>query len=90
MLDVAEPGPNHNAIGAVIEVKTEAGLQRKILAIGGGHASGQLGWRHFGLASAPTAQVRVIWPDGGADAWQRLPANGFYRLNRGQPTKVIQ
>jgi len=89
MLDVTEPGPNHHAIGAVIEVKTKAGLQRKTLAIGGGHASGQLGWRHFGLGNAATAQLRVIWPDGQTDAWQSLPANGFYRIEKGHPTIAI-
>ena len=89
MLDVTEPGPNRNALGAVIEVRTEAGLQRKTLVIGGGHASGQLGWRHFGLGAAPTGQLRVIWPDGQADDWQTLSANGFYRIEKGQPPTAL-
>lgn len=89
MLDLTETGANRNAIGAVIEVKTETGLQRNTLVIGGGHASGQLGWRHFGLGRATAAQVRVIWPDGQPDNWQTLAANGFYRLAKGQTATVL-
>ena len=41
------------------------------LTIGGGHASGELGWVHFGLGDADAAEVRVRWPDGEVGPWHR-------------------
>src|SRR5262249_59693617 len=63
-LKVVQPAPNVDAIGAWVEVRTGERIQRRELTIGGGHAGGQLGWIHFGLGSAATADVRVAWPGG--------------------------
>jgi hypothetical protein len=48
--------------------------------VGGGHASGQSGWWHFGLGDADKAEVRVIWPDGRAGDWSPIGADAFYVL----------
>jgi hypothetical protein len=71
-----------NGIGAFIEVKTAAGLQRREVTSGGGHVSGQSGWIHFGLSGAETAEIRVRWPDSGWSAPQRLRAGSFAILDR--------
>jgi hypothetical protein len=52
-------------------------MRREITA-GGGHASGQNGWWHFGLADAREAEVRVIWPDGAVSPWLRANSDRFY------------
>ena len=72
---------NRDAIGAWIEVKTEAGIQRREITSGGGHASGQNGFWHFGLGKAASAHIRVIWPDGTEGPWQIVAADQFYRVS---------
>ena len=82
-LQVLQGPPNANAIGAWVEVRTGDRIQRRELTIGGGHASGQLGWTHFGLGDAATAEVRVAWPGGELGPWQPVTANTFDLVRRG-------
>lgn len=82
LLRLAQEGPNVNAIGAVIEVKTADGVQRREVTSGGGHVSGQSGWIHFGLGSAGAAEVRVRWPDSGWGATQTIEAGSLAILDR--------
>jgi hypothetical protein len=86
-LRLQQPGANRDAIGSWIEVKQGDRIQRREVTVGGGHASGALGWRHFGLGNAGEAELRVIWPDGTEGAWETLGANGFYLIARDQPAK---
>jgi hypothetical protein len=72
-----EAAPNVDAIGGEIEVRTGGLVYRRELTIGGGHASGQLGWIHFGLGPAESAEIQVRWPDGSVTPWQRVAADGF-------------
>jgi enediyne biosynthesis protein E4 len=81
-IQLAQSGPNREAIGAWIEVQVGKATLRRELTIGGGHAGGQLGWTHFGIGAARTAQVRVQWPDGTQGPWQPVRANQFVVLNR--------
>ena len=73
---------NPNGIGASISVKTGNRYQTKTVAIGGGHASGQIGFSHFGLGQAEVAQVRVKWPETGWSAPFQVFANTHVILNR--------
>jgi hypothetical protein len=82
-LRVGQPGPNADAIGAVVEVRSGERIERRELTIGGGHAGGRLGWLHFGLGSAVEAQIRVTWPGGAATDWQEVSSNAFYVFDRG-------
>ncbi len=82
-LRLAQPGANRDAIGAWIEVRTGDGTTRRELTIGGGHAGGQLGWIHFGLATADGAEVRVRWPDGEIGPWVDVERNRFSIIERG-------
>ncbi len=78
-----QPAPNQHAVGGWIEVKRADGaVIRRELTVGGGHAGGQLGWWHFGLGAATETEVRVLWPDGTEGPWQKVAADGFYRLAR--------
>lgn len=84
-LDVrlAESGPNHDAIGAWIEVQAGNATMRRELTVGGGHAGGQLGWTHFGLGPAGNARIRVQWPDGQTGQWMQVAANRFVDIEKG-------
>ncbi|MES2145842.1 MAG: CRTAC1 family protein, partial [Pseudomonadota bacterium] len=72
--------PNVDGVGAWVELRTDAGLQRRELTSGGGHAGGQAGWWHFGLGAADKADIRVLWPDGTKGAWMPVTANSFMTI----------
>jgi len=79
----SQSGSNRDAIGAWVEIKIGDTTVRRELTVGGGHASGQLGWTHFGLGPAGTAQVRIQWPDGETGPWMTVAANQFVDIVRG-------
>jgi hypothetical protein len=80
-----QPAPNRDAIGAWVEVRCDGtDVMRREITVGGGHASGQHGWRHFGLGDTAEVEARVTWPDGTQGEWQKLSANAFYVLERGK------
>ena len=82
-------GPNRDAIGAWVEVRRGDLVDRQEITVGGGHASGRLGWVHFGLGDAVAAEVRVIWPDGTTDPWQPVVAGAFQTLSPGVAPIVV-
>ena len=83
-----QPGPNRDAIGALVEVRVNGQVTQQEVTIGGGHVSGQLGWLHSGLGDATSADVRVTWPGGDVGPWMTVAADGFVRIERGaaEPT----
>lgn len=87
-VQISQPGVNRNGIGAWIEVKRDDTVMRREITSGGGHASGQAGWHHFGIGVADSVEIRVIWPDGQADGWAAVKANAFYDLDRDQPPRL--
>ena len=76
-----QQGANRDGIGAWIEVKRGDKITRREITSGGGHASGHLGWWHFGLDQADRAEIRVLWPDGKQGPWQAVASDRFYRLS---------
>ncbi len=84
MLDIEQSGPNRNAIGAWVDVRSGGSTVRHEMTIGGGHISGELGWLHVGLGPATGAEVRVVWPDGEEGPWLRMDADQFGTLKRGE------
>lgn len=85
---LAQSGPNRDGIGAWLEVKRGDVTMRREITVGGGHASGRLGWIHFGLGDTTQTEVRVIWPDGVKGDWQKIDADQFYTLERDKAAKV--
>jgi hypothetical protein len=85
-LQLQQPGPNRDGIGSWIEVRVGDRTVQREVTIGGGHASGELGWIHFGLGESSEAAVRVEWPDGERGPWLEVPANGFATIERGATT----
>ena len=87
-LRLRQSGGNRDAIGAWVEVDLGARTVRQELTVGGGHASGHLGWMHFGLGSAKTVRLRVLWPYASWSAWQTVNADSFYIVDRQSGTSV--
>ncbi|HEY6608705.1 MAG TPA: CRTAC1 family protein, partial [Candidatus Limnocylindria bacterium] len=81
-LRLEDSGANRDGIGAWVEVTVGELTFRREVTVGGGHASGQLGWLHFGLGGADRASVSVTWPDGETSPSVEIGANGFYDLRR--------
>ena len=81
-LRLQQAGGNRDAIGAWVEVDLGGRVIRQELTIGGGHASGHLGWMHFGLGAASTVKLRVQWPHGEWSDWLSAAADGFYTVQR--------
>ena len=77
-----QDGGNRDAIGAWIEVRAGEEQWRKEVVIGGGHASGQAGWQHFGLGGERDAEIRVQWPDSTWSGWQAAGSNLFVTVRR--------
>ena len=84
-----QPGPNRDAIGSWIELRTGDRTTQREVTIGGGHASGELGWIHFGLGGADEAEIRVHWPDGQMGPWLTLPGDRFATIERGATAPLI-
>jgi enediyne biosynthesis protein E4 len=87
-IKLRQPAINRDGIGAWIEVKQGEKIMRREITSGGGHASGQNGWWHFGVGELTMTQARVIWPDGTAEGWQNVISNKFYIFERTQPAKL--
>ncbi|MFC7705893.1 CRTAC1 family protein [Plastorhodobacter daqingensis] len=68
-------GPNRNAVGAWVELRTAGRTQVQEVTVGGGHGSGQAGPLHFGLGDHDNAELRVLWPDGRLTDWHVVPVN---------------
>ena len=82
-LRLRQAGPNPDAIGSRVGVRTPDGTQARELTVGGGHMSGQLGWVTFGLGEAPESEVRIQWPDGEWGPWQPVVPGTWSIIDRG-------
>ena len=82
-IEVDNGDVNTDAIGAKITVKTGNHSQTKTIQIGGGHASGQIGFAHFGLGVAERATIRIQWPNGEKSHQYRAIANNSIIITKG-------
>jgi hypothetical protein len=81
-LRLQQAGGNRDAVGAWVEVDLGDRTVREELTVGGGHASGHLGWLHFGLGQSKDVKLRVQWPQGGWSDWAAVAGDAFYVVNR--------
>ncbi len=81
-LKLKQPGGNRDAVGAWVEVDLGGRTIRQELSIGGGHASGHMGWMHFGLGTATQVKLRVQWPHGAWSDWKTATANMQYVMDK--------
>jgi hypothetical protein len=82
-LRVNQPAPNTQAVGAIVEVRTANRTITREITVGGGHASGEAGWLHFGIGTSNTADVRVTYPGDEPGSWQTVEADAFYMVQPG-------
>ena len=85
---LSQAGANVDAVGAWVEVDLGGRVIRQELTIGGGHASGHLGWMHFGLGAATRVKLRVQWPFADWGPWQEVAADGFYKVDKERGTSA--
>ena len=81
-IELVQSGTNVDAVGARISVKIGARVLNRTIQVGGGHASGQIGFTHIGLGTAERAEIRVRWPDGQWSHSYRVFANNFVQIER--------
>ncbi len=81
-LRLKQAGGNRDAIGAWIEIDLNGKIVRQELTIGGGHASGHLGWMHFGIGITNKVKMRVQWPHSDWSEWQSVTADKFYTVDK--------
>ena len=82
-IELLQDGPNPEAVGATISVRTGNLTQSRTVRVGGGHASSRAGFEHVGLGTAERAQVRVRWPDGEWSAPFRVFGDTHVVIRRG-------
>ena len=81
-IELQQKGANRDAIGALISIKSGNNNRTRRVRIGGGHASGSLGFIHVGLGVAERAMIRIKWPDGSWSSPYRVFANQFVVIER--------
>jgi enediyne biosynthesis protein E4 len=87
---VEQSGINTRLVGGWIELRGSGGWRAfREITLGGGHASGQAGFEHFGLGDLEVVDLRVVAPDGEASPWQRVPPNGFLSVFRSNETPPV-
>lgn len=75
---------NRDAIGAVVEVETERGKQRKTLRGGSGFLSQNTKSLHFGLGDGvKTVRATVEWPNGAKQVLENIPAGHRIEVSEG-------
>ena len=75
---------NRDAIGAVVELKTASGLQRRTVTAGEGFLSQHTKTLIFGLGENPgKVSATVHWPGGASQSFDDLPAGHRIELQEG-------
>lgn len=82
-IELRQRGANRDAVGATINVKSGNETRVRKVQVGGGHASGHMGFVHVGTGVAERAEIRVKWPDGEWSAPYRVFANNFVVIEKG-------
>ncbi len=81
-LQLAQPGPDGNAVGAWIDMKVGDRMVSREITVGGAHATGVALPEHFGLGAADHVSLRVTWPDGQVSDWVETGVDQILRASR--------
>jgi enediyne biosynthesis protein E4 len=71
---------NRDGIGTIIKVTTADGTQMRLISSGSNHGGGSQNAAFFGLGSATSATVEVIWPNGVTEVLGSFTADAAYHL----------
>lgn len=82
-VQLEQTGPTRDGIESWIEVQIGDRTVWRGWTVGGGHASGQLGWIHIGMGAEDRVRLRVQWPDGEVGSWMVTEAGNFAIVERG-------
>ncbi|MEJ2018025.1 MAG: ASPIC/UnbV domain-containing protein, partial [Maritimibacter sp.] len=82
VLQLAQPGPDGNAVGAWIDMKVGDRMVSREITVGGAHATGVALPEHFGLGAADHVSLRVTWPDGQVSDWVETGVDQILRASR--------
>jgi enediyne biosynthesis protein E4 len=78
---------NRDAIGAVVRVKTSAGLQMETVSTGGSYLSSSDKRVHFGLgADTKAASIEIRWPSGIVQTLRDVSADQIVPVDEPAPT----
>jgi hypothetical protein len=83
-----QTGTNTFAVGAKVEVRAGGSTTVREVTVGGGHASGEAGWVHFGLGGETAAELRITYPGGTPGEWSSVSADTFVVAERGTQPRV--
>jgi hypothetical protein len=73
---------NRDAVGAIVELRNSAGLQRREVSLTSGFSAQSDRRLHFGLAASPEpVTIDIRWPNGKTQRLEKLPPNQYHRLN---------
>lgn len=86
-LRLSQSDINRYGIGAWLKIEAGDKVVEREVTIGGGHASGELGWIHVGLGEVAEAKITVTWPDGEIDSYN-INANQFTVLEKSNPQPI--
>jgi len=76
-----DPGDAASA-GAIVEATTGGGVMRRLVLAGGSYLSGPPSEAYFGLGSAETADIDVIWPTGEVKTYPSVEAGSLLEVER--------
>ncbi|HTC78680.1 MAG TPA: ASPIC/UnbV domain-containing protein, partial [Terriglobales bacterium] len=84
-LELASPGKNRLAIGALVKATTGTVVQSEEVHSGGSYLSQNDLRVHFGLGSATKVdRLEIRWPSGRVEKLQNLAADQFYTILEGE------
>ena len=85
-IDLEGTKSGRDAYGAVVRVKSSAGLQAKLKSGGSGYISQSDSRLLFGIGSDAAAEsVEVVWPSGATQTLESIPAGSSIRVVEGTP-----
>lgn len=90
-VELKEAKTNRSAIGARVIVETDNTRQMQEIQAGSSYQACNDFKLHFGLGSNQVIKsVRVKWPNGQAQQFEKVAANQRYLLKQGEPLVVMQ
>ncbi len=91
-VETRQPGGNHRAYGATVELHAHDARQIRWIHGGGSYQSVSAPIAYFGRGSRPTndATLRITWPNGDKQEIKSAPNQGRLIITRGQDNVVVR